>query len=66
MPSAIQTGGFWFGGAIAIRGLTPESAMTLRMLDRNAKRTVMSNSCGFLRVKPTYLYLYPCTTTREV
>jgi hypothetical protein len=38
-------------GAIAVRNLTPNGAVTLRLLDRNSQRTIASNACGFLRIK---------------
>jgi hypothetical protein len=38
-------------GAIAIRNLTPNGAITLRRLDRNSQRNVISNTCGFLGIK---------------
>jgi hypothetical protein len=38
-------------GAIAIRGLTPNGAISLRRLDQNSQRTIASNDCGFLRIK---------------
>lgn len=38
-------------GAIAIRNLTPNGAITLRRLDRNSQRNVTSNTCGFLGIK---------------
>jgi hypothetical protein len=38
-------------GAIAIRNLTPNGAITLKRLDRNSQRTIASNDCGFLRIK---------------